>query len=429
MVARHKVCLRQLGGRRSQEVRFGRFLANAQVTVERLIAGWGEQTAVAARGRHVLAIQDTSEFNFATTPERRRGLGEIGKGIGRGALAHAMVAVDAGDGSCLGLVAGRLWTRPGRVTIPHRKRPLAEKESERWLSTAAAAKTVLDGAAMVTVIADRESDIYAEWARLPGANFHLLTRVMADRRLAGGGKLYAVSAGLPAAGTGVLHLRARPGRRQRTARLTLRFAPLALCRPKNTVERDLPESVPLSYVEVVELEPPGGVEPLHWRLLTTHPVSDATRAWQIVAWYRQRWLIEQLFRVMKRQGLKVEDSQIDTADRLLKLIAIAAKAAALTLQLTQARDGADARPAWTAFDCAAITALETLNTQIEGTTALQKNPYSKHSLAWASWTIARLGGWDGYRSSRPPGPITFKNGIEYFHAILTGWTLRDLCMP
>ncbi len=102
-------------------------------------------------GRHVLAIQDTSEFNFKTTAERQRGLGEIGKGNGRGALAHVMLGLDAQDGSCLGLVSGRIWTRQGRVTRPHGKRPLTAKESERWLSTAEAAKSVLADAAMVTV--------------------------------------------------------------------------------------------------------------------------------------------------------------------------------------------------------------------------------------------------------------------------------------
>src|SRR5215207_912888 len=58
MVARGEVCLRRLGGRRSDEVRFGRLLSNPKVTVERLIEGWGERTAAAATGRHVLAIQD-----------------------------------------------------------------------------------------------------------------------------------------------------------------------------------------------------------------------------------------------------------------------------------------------------------------------------------------------------------------------------------
>ena len=429
MVARKRVCLRQLGGRRSQEVRFGRFLANPKVTLDRLIEGWSERTAGAAEGRHVLAIQDTSEFNFKTTTQRRRGLGEIGKGVGRGALLHAMLAVDAQDGSCLGLVTGRIWTRAGRVTVPHEERPLSARESARWLSTAETAKTVLAQAAMVTVIADRESDIYAEWARVPANNFHLITRVKKDRRLHKGGTLYALGAALPAADTRAIELRERAGRPRRRIKLTLRFAAVELRRPDKAGEPNLPKSVRLHYVKVVELKPPAGIEPLHWRLLTTHPVEDTDSAWQIVDWYRQRWIIEQLFRVMKQQGLQVEASQLDTADRLLKLIGIAAKAACLTLQLVQARDGNDRRAADLAFTATEIKALHALNAQSEGKTALQKNPHPEHSLAWAAWIIARLGGWDGYPSSKPPGPITFRNGIEYFRAIAAGWALRDVCIP
>jgi hypothetical protein len=32
-------------------------------------------------------------------------------------------------------------------------------------------------------------------------------------------------------------------------------------------------------------------------------------------------------------------------------------------------------------------------------------------------------------SSKPPGPITFKHGLEEFHAIVAGWSLRDACIP
>lgn len=397
--------------------------------MDRLIEGWSERTAAAVAGRHVLAIQDTSEFNFATTAARRRGLGEIGKGVGRGALAHVMLAIDAADGACLGLVSGRVWTRFGRVSVPHGQRLLSQKESGRWLDTAEAAKSLLCEAACVTVIADRESDIYAEWALLPAANFHVLTRVQKDRRLAGGGKLYAFGAALPAAGSRALTLRARPGRPKRTAELTLRFGHVVIARPGNTIEPGLPKKVALSYVEAVEREPPAGCEPLHWRLLTTHALSNAEAAWQIVDWYAQRWMIEQLFRLMKQQGLKVEDSQIATADRLVKLIAIAAKAACLTLQLVQARDGGDRRAANLVFCDDDINVLEAANQRVEGATAMQKNPHPKASLAWAAWIIARLGGWDGYPSSKPPGPITFKNGIKYFRALANGWSLRNVCMP
>lgn len=430
MVARQSTCLRRLGeGSRAREVGFGRFLASDKVTVERLIAGWSEQTRSAVDGRHVLALQDTSEINFRTTPARRRGLGEIGKGIGRGVLVHAMLAVDAGNGSCLGLVAGSVYTRKGRVETPHAKRSLEDRESRRWIDTAAAAKPVLACAATVTVVADRESDIYAEWATVPGENFHLLTRVMHERAVAGGGTLSSVAASLPFVATRAVDLLATHKRAARHAVLSLRFGAVDVLKPHGKGLQHLPAKVSLRFVEVIERNPPEGVEPVHWRLLTTHDVDDAPAAWRIVDWYRQRWSIEQLFRLMKSHGLRIEDSQLASADTLIKLTAIATRAAAVILQLVQARDANSPEPADNAFSQPEIAVLESLNAKIEGKTALQKNPHPTHGLAWASWIIARLGGWNGYPSSKPPGPITIRHGYQHFRAIAQGWNLRDLCIP
>ena len=117
MVARTSTCLRRLaGGRRSGIVGFSRFLANPRVTVDALINGWGAELAPRCAGRHILAIQDSSEFNFTTTRERSRGLGEIGKGSGRGVLLHAMLGVDAETGGILGLATGQVWNGPDMDT-------------------------------------------------------------------------------------------------------------------------------------------------------------------------------------------------------------------------------------------------------------------------------------------------------------------------
>lgn len=403
---------------------FGRFLANPRVTVEALIEGWGAGASRACAGRHVLAIQDTSEINFSTTKQDRRGLGETGKGNGHGLLLHAMLGVDAEIGSILGLVAGRIWTREGRVEVPHGERLVADKESERWLSTAEAAKPVLAAAAMVTEVSDRESDLYAKWARVPEPGFHILTRVRHDRPTKGGGKLS--TAPLEPAGETLVELRARPGRPARTARLVARFAQVEVVRPKNTIEKGLADTVAVSLVEVAEIGAPPGVEPVFWRLLTTHKVEGAAMAWRVVDWYRQRWIIEQFFRTLKQQGLKLEDSQLESADRLLKLTAIAARAACTIIQLVQARDGKSGQEAQVAFTPDEIETLSALVPTLEGKTALQKNPHPPQSLAWAAWVIAKLGGWDGYPKSTPPGPITFRHGLDYFKAIAHGRTLRDV---
>ena len=428
MVTRASSCLRRAAdGRRAKIVQYSRFLANENVTLEALLAGWGEQTAIAAAGRHVLAIQDTSEINFRTKPERRRGLGEIGKGVGHGLLLHAMLALDAESDACLGLVAGKIWTRQGRITVPHDRRPLEQKESERWIGTPNRAKEVLSAAAMVTVIDDREGDIYAKWASVSATNFHLLTRSMQDRVSADGAGMYATAASWPIADTATLDLMARTDRPARKAKLALRFGRVTLKRPQGASSA-LPKTVELNLVEVVELDPPAKVEPLHWYLLTTHEVSDTASAWRIVNWYKKRWTIEQLFRILKTQGLQLEDSRIETADRLLKLTAIAAKAAVIILQLVQARDGKSAEPASNAFNDDQIRLLAAFGAKYEGRTKLQSNPHPQQSLAWAVWIIARLGGWDGYPRTKP-GPITMRHGLEYFLGVAQAWnTLKDVCI-
>ena len=407
-------------------MRFWRFVSNARVTVDNLIEGWSEQTRVAARDRHVLAIQDTSEIKFATTPDRRRGLGKVGKGNVFGVLLHAMIAVDADSGRCLGLAGGKLWARQGDVKIPHGKRALADRESVRWLTTAAQAEQVLSQARLITVINDREGDIYAHWARTPHNNVHLLSRVMHDHALVKGGTLRKAVKRTACCAKAVLELPKRIDRPARKAHLGMRFGTVVLKRPAKTGTKDLPDRVALSFVEVVERHPPKGAEPVHWLLLTTHALGSAADAWQIVAWYKQRWIIEQFFRSMKTQGLRIEDSQLETAEGLMKLVAIAAKAAAIVIQLVQVRSGSEQLPAGISFSANEIEVLEAINKSLQGKTRLQNNPHEPHTLAWAAWIIARLGGWTGYASHRPPGPVTFHNGLARFQIFAAGYTCANV---
>ena len=422
MVARKTVCLKHLGGNRGGELGAGRFFANKKVTVRRLIASWSDQTVRAVTGRHVLAFQDTSEISIATGAGHRRGLGRCGHGNARGVLAHVMMAADADSGACLGLVGGTIWNREKPATSPLRKRLLGQRESRRWVETAEAARPVLANAAMVTFVADREGDIYPIWARAPADGFHVLNRVMSNRCLVGaarGESLYTVAAGFALAETRIISLPARPPRRAaRDARVEIRFGEVEIARPVNEKDRTLAASVRLRLVEVKEIDPPAGVEAVHWRLLTSHGVADLAKAWRIVGWYKARWIIEQLFRTMKSQGFGLEDSQLQTADGLMKLAAVATKAACIDMQLVQERDGAHGLPAATVFSDAEIETIEALNPTLEGKTIRQQNTHAKGGLARAGWVIARLGAWNCY--GHPPGPITFHRGMERFNAIHLG---------
>ncbi len=94
MVHAGNCCLRRLAeGRATRATRFGRLLRHPQVTVESIIAGWSTTTISAVAGRHVLAIQDTSEINFRTSEDHTRRLGVIGKGTGRETACRPIRAI------------------------------------------------------------------------------------------------------------------------------------------------------------------------------------------------------------------------------------------------------------------------------------------------------------------------------------------------
>ena len=147
---------------------------------------------VKKRRASVLAIQDTTEVNYQSQADRKHNLGTVGNGTDIGLFLHPVLAVDADDGSCLGLVHAQIWRRKKAKAANYRALPIEKKESHRWLVGANAAKKLLSTtAAWVTIVADRESDIYEQWVRLPDPNTHLLSRACQDRVLADGGRLFA----------------------------------------------------------------------------------------------------------------------------------------------------------------------------------------------------------------------------------------------
>jgi hypothetical protein len=427
---RQTVCLRKLGDNRAEKVKFRRFLMNERVTVGKMVARLRARMAEVSAGRHVLAIQDTSEINYEAKRARKRGLGTVGNGSDIGLFVHPLLTVDAETGHCLGLADVQVWRRFKTKAKDYRKQPIEDKESYRWLKGPRRAKWGLAKAAMVTVIDDREGDIYEKWARLPDRRTHLLSRVCRDRAVVGGGTLFAAMAALPECHRFTLDLPARPGKRQaRQARVSVRFGKLRICRPKSCSDPNAPPEIELSAIEVRELNPPTGEDPIHWRLMTTHEVETVKQAVTIIGWYRQRWHVEQLFRTAKRQGLDIEGSVLAEGEALEKLAVIALIAACQTMQLVLARASPHHdQPASHVFDNREQQVLAALQARLQGGTVKQQNPYPPGTLAWAAWSIARLGGWTGYASDKSAGPITMRDGLERFRAIAQGYFMyEDLC--
>jgi len=433
MQKHQSMCLHVLGESREQTRRFGDFLDNEAVSRWEMLARAGQLTGQRVVGRHVLAVADTTELNFAGHTGSKRGFGTVGNGKDIGVLVHTIVALDAAHGGVLGLVDAEVINRgPGRVS-DHKRRAADDKESRRWLAGAEIAGERLCEAATITMVEDREGDIYDQFARRP-ENVNLLVRAAQDRSVGEGRKLFQTCAQWSVAAHYTISVPARRGgsghrpQPARTALVAVRFGEVTVARP-DTAEKSLPAQLTLRVVDVQEVNPPADPQQrIRWCLLTTHAVNSPTEAMEVVRWYRLRWTIEQVFRTLKTDGVAVETSQITTPNNLLKLVTVALIAAVRVMQLVIGRDGSTQQPLTDAVaDPAEVEALRAINATLEGRTEKLKNPFSPDTLAWYAWIAARAGGWSGYTSKgyKPAGPKTMARGLKRLDAMLAGWLLRN----
>lgn len=416
--------VRKLGTDRAAEMGAHRFLGSERVTPQAILEEAAERTARACRGRRVVVAQDTTEINFSGRDKGRRGLGLGGDGASLGFFIHPLVAIDADDETVLGVVGAKIWTRPLAKLNTHRqKRHLEDKESMRWIDAAQTAARRLAGAAAIVTVGDRENDIYQGFTRRP-PNVDLITRARGDRKLLDGGLLFETADSFPTA----LELEVEvapsqpraPDGRGRVARVAVSFGKVTIAKPKTGRACADPKSCEIGVVAAREIGAPAGTKPLLWRLLTTLPVETAEEALEVIRLFRLRWRIEEVFRVLKRDGLALEKTQVESARRLFNLAALAVVAAARVIQLTDARD-ASARPATDVIDESQIGPATAIGETLERKTARQKNPHPRGSLSWLAWITARLGGWHGYY--KPPGPKTMADGWRRLAAMLDGYAI------
>jgi hypothetical protein len=430
MQKQRSMCLDALAESRAQKRRFNDFLDSEAVSRAEMLVRSGQLTAQRAAGREVLVLADSSELTYTRHRASKRGFGPIGNDTEIGVLIHPLLALDAGTGGIIGLVGAAVINRaPGAVT-DRKSRAADDKESRRWLAGAETAGDVLGSAARITMVEDREGDIYDQFAGRPD-NVDLLVRAGHDRSLTSGAKLFeACTRWLEVRRYTVTVPAKRRGKGQRgerTALVAVRFGEVSLRRPYYAGS-DLPVSLTLRVVDVREIDPPDITQRVRWCLLTTHAVDTADDALRMVRWYRLRWTIEQVFRSMKTDGVDVETSQITTPNSLLKLVTVALIAAVRVMQVVIGRDGSTGqRLTDVVADPLEVPALRAISQSLQGRTDKLRNPHDPASLAWYAWIAARLGGWSGYTSKgyKPAGPKIMIRGLKRLDAMVAGWLLAN----
>ena len=334
-----------------------------------------------------------------------------------------MVAIDADDEALLGVVHARIWTRSPEPVLARRSREIEDKESFRWIEASTAAGDLLGTAAQLIVVGDREFDIYSQFVRVP-PGVHLIVRAAHNRRLADDERLFDAPSDWRDFGTMDVRVPpSRPGDAGRIAHVRVKAGRVCIVKPRHGAKID-PKTVTLTYLEVSEINPPKGQTAITWRLLTTLPVADEpdefAAAQEIVRLYRLRWRIEQVFRAMKSDGLRLEETQVSRRP--------GCSISPPSLLWPQRAQSSSSTPAMAARDPASdvadqdlIAAAKAIGPTLEGKTARQKNPYPPGSLAWLSWIIARLGGWNCYY--KPPGPKTMRAGWNELAAMAAGYAV------
>lgn len=426
--------MRAIASSRREEVAYGRLLSNTRLEESAIIAALTARTSSNCQGKHILSIQDTSEFHYSSHGGRIKdysGLGDVGR-CSLGYFMHPSLAIDADNSQIIGLSDVHLWHRDRHRqedTSSRKYKLIEEKESYKWILSSQRSQHCLQAASHITIIQDRDGDIFEEFARVPNERTDLLIRSRADRKLVEGEQsMYELVNEQPCCIEYEFEISTdNKKRKPRKALMEVRYSKVKIQRPKNLSKETYPEYIELTMVHAKESEQtvPLGEEPVDWKLLSTHEVSDFTEAVQLIYWYTLRWLIEDFFRLLKKKGFDLESSEIETGYGLRKLGLFTMQAATRVMQLRQAREEDIKIPIEEVFEEQEQECLKDILPTLEGTTEKLKNHYPTDQLIWATWIIARLGGWSGYESQRPPGLITLKNGLQKFNMIYMGWSINN----
>jgi len=414
-----------------------RFFRNDNVDAQEIISAHSLKTVARAREHKViLALQDTSYLVYTKHP-KTKGLGKIsmkeGKNVKRiyssGLIMHTSLATTT-NGLPLGILDQKIFARELREKETQRIKdttPIEEKESYRWLESLQSSTVGLEDTQVVTVC-DREADMYEFFKFSNELKQPVLVRANTNRTVnkrcmyqeIGLTTLWEHISKQPTAGSYDLEIPAKSKtkhskeRESRVASLEVKFGSFKL-NPTKRLSRELPD-IDMHAVYVFEPEPPEGVEPIEWMLLTNLEITDFEQAYEKVQWYTHRWRIEMFHKVLK-SGLRVEDCRLGDAERLIRYLTIMSIVAWRLFAITLiARTDPD-------LPCSKLLAEEewkVLYLRVNKNKKLPKKiPKVGEVIIW----IARLGGFLARKNDGYPGTLTLWRGWKRLTDLTDGWML------
>ena len=291
--------------------------------------------------KFVYVAVDATSLTFADHAKKRE-LGRVGpRFYSRGLHVMSALAVDE-QGAVRGLVEQRWWARTRRVRDKKIKcfgNNHLKKESRYWLDALSLCEQRMKASApecRAWYQLDRGADCWPVLALALKKQLLITVRSVHDRLLlqpdGTNAYLRETLKNLEILGHYKIDVPARPGRPARVALIAVRGCSLVIqarVRPSN--RRD---PYPFNAVLAEEVGYKGK-DRIRWALLTTAPVATFKEARAVVIGYAMRWRIEDFHRAWKRGLCRVEDSQLQSRNALVKWATILGAVAARALRIAK----------------------------------------------------------------------------------------------
>ena len=400
---------------------FYRLCDQESATVKAIQTPHWQQTRQ-AMGLHpvVLILHDTTELDY-TTHAALSGTGPIGNGRGRGFLQHNSLAVVPTPRQVLGLAYQQVELRqeaPEHETASERRG--RERESKLWIRGIAAVGRPPAASRWVDV-GDRGADIYEAMGASRNQGHDFLFRVAQDRQVwldelgKKTGKLREFACSLASQGKDTVSIPARGGRASREAEVHLAASRVWIPAPKGTPRRGEQPLVTAWVVRIWEANPPAGVEPLEWILVTSVPTETVLEIRERRDWYACRWMVE-VYHDIEKNGCSEEDRRFETAARMTACVAILALVAVRIFQL---RTALDSQPLASAAEVASAAEIEVVKRLVK------HRGRKRFTVRDFVRGVASLGGFLGRTGDGEPGVRTLWRGYQRLQDLLLGYQIRE----
>ena len=367
----------------------------------------------------VLVPQDTTHINLAGHA-KTEGLGLQSEKT-HGFLAHSAIACTT-NGEPMGLLYQKVWTRIKEegtfFSLDAEGNPIEEKESYRWRETFSEITKNIPEGVKITVIADRECDIYEMLVDGTESESDFIFRVAQNRRTTEGINIQEKLFSQPVIGKIEVEIghNSRTGKPKHTKRFEVRACTITIKKPMKNKSTTIPENITANYVGVTEIDAQNGREN-SWILVTNMPIDTFSAIEEIVRYYSLRWRVETFHMVLK-SGLGIEKAQQRKFESYKPLIHIYSVIALFIMQLTYVARFNPKMSCEYYFD---QNEWKLLYRMANKTTTSPKKPYT---IQQAIYYLAIIGNGKRAKSDGPPGVKTVWKGLQLLYKTIE--TLGDI---